>query len=201
MLHHSDNAEMMESILERSTLPVGIIDNVVDNLSNSMRQSLEEKYGDLAEFKTVKKALDKSLEMTRLTMMGFTSNDKELMRLIQQLEKSQKLSPFSALSMGNVQLFEVCISRILRVPLSNVRILLGDDAGFRLAYDRAQLPPPLLEATKLAVKALREAEAEGRDGSDMEHLERIINRMRELAPESDMRGVEQLAALLQHRLR
>ena len=70
-----------------------------------------------------------------------------------------------------------------------------------MAYDRAQLPPQLLEATKLAVKALREAEAEGRDGSDLEHLEHVIQRMREMATDADMSGVEQLAALLQYRLR
>ncbi|MBY0406863.1 MAG: DUF2336 domain-containing protein, partial [Rickettsiales bacterium] len=199
--HHKDNNEVLDALFQRSSVPVKVIESVVDNLSQGMRRTLEKKYGDLAEFKSVKKALDASLELTRLKMMGYASSDADLLRLVKQLDKQQRLSPFSALSMGNMQLFEVCLSRILRVPLSNVHTLLQDDTGFKVAYDRAQLPPHLLEATKYAVKALREIEASGKNEEEGQDMELMITRMRSMAPESAQGAVEQLAALLQHRLR
>ncbi len=199
--HHKNNPDVVESIFQRSTVPVAVIDKVVASLSQTMRKDLEKKYGDLAAMKAMRKALDQSLEMASMKMMGFASSDKELMRLIRQLEKNGKLSPFSALAMCNLQLFEVSLSRILRVPLKNVHILLKDASGFKIAYDRAQLPPHLFEATMLAVRALREAEEEGVVGADADHIEHIIGRMRLLAQGKGTMELEQLAVLMQHYLR
>ncbi len=192
--HHRENPDVMESIFQRSSVPVVVIEKVISNLSHTMRQSLEKKHGDLAEIKAMRKALEQSLEITSLKMMGYSSNDEELAKLIRQLEKTKKLSPFSALSMCNIQLFEVSLSRLLRIPLKNVHILLQDESGFKVAYDRVQLPPQLFRATLLAVLALRE------EGADT-HLEDIIMRMRALAKPEDMDGLEQLAAMMQHYLR
>lgn len=199
--HHKENPDVVEAIFQRSTVPVAVIEKVVSSLSITMRKDLEKKYGDLAEMKTMKKALDASLELTSLKMMGFTSTNDELVKLIRQLDKSKRLSPFSALSMGNLQLFEVSLSRMLRIPLKNVHILLQDATGFKVAYDKALLPPHLFEATMLAVRALREADLSGDVGTEDQFVEHIITRMREYAGEEDMDGVEQLAALMQHCLR
>lgn len=195
--HHKDNPEVVESIFQRSAVPVDVIEKVVSSLSQGMRKRLEDKYGNLVEFKAMKRALEKSLEMTSLKMMGFTSTDAELMRLIRQLDKKQKLSPFSALSMGNVQLFEVSLSRILRIPLKNVHILLQDEAGFKVLYERAQLPEDLCGATLIAVKALKAVDKPGESYS----IEHIIEQMRALASPDTINGVEKLAALMQHCLR
>lgn len=199
--HHRNNPEVVESIFQRSTVPVAVIDKVVGTLSQKMRTEMEKKYGNLNHMKAMKAALEQSLEAASLKMMGFTSNDRELMRMIRQLEKTGKLSPFSALAMCNLQLFEVSLSRILRVPLKNVHILLQDASGFKIVYDRAKLPAHLFEATMLAAQALRAAEQEGASGGDAAHIEDVIRRMRKMAKSENSAAVEQLAALMQHTLR
>ena len=198
--HHKDNPDVIESIFQRSTVPIAVIETVVASISHTMRQTLEKKYGDLGVMKSVRKALDHSLEMTTLKMMGFSSNDRELMRIVQQLEKKGKLSPFSALAMCNLELFEVSLSRILRVPLKNMHILLQDESGFKIAYDRAQLPPPFFKPTLLAVQALREAAEKPKESNEAIHIENIIARMRVLSQGQGVKELEQLAALMQHYL-
>jgi len=199
--HHKNNEQVVESIFQRSSVPMGVIEKVISNLSYNMKQSLEAKHGDLEKLSVMKKALDQSLEMTSIKMMGFSSSDAELMRLIKQLDKSQKLSPFSALAMCNLQLFEVCMSRILRIPLKNIHILIKDSAGFKVAYERAMLPPALFAPTLIAVRVLRDMSAEGVVvGDESSQVEAVITRMRKLAGTST-KELEQLVALMQHYIR
>ena len=68
---------------------------MIGRLSVTMRQDLELKYGDLVEFKEMRQALEQSLEMASLKLLGFKSSDEELMRVLTYLDGSNKLSPFA----------------------------------------------------------------------------------------------------------
>ncbi len=77
---------------------------------------------------------------------------------MRQLQIDEKLMPISALCIGNLNLFEVCMARILKVPVVNVRTLLFDSSnkGFKMLYERAGLPSSLYPATESLVEVLRE---------------------------------------------
>ena len=199
--HHSDNAEVMECIFQRNAVPVAVVEKIIAHLSDTMRQNLEKKYGNLGEIKVMKSALDQSLEVASLKMMGFTSSDKELMRVLHHLDETHKLSPFSALSMGNLQLFEVSLSRLLRIPHKNVHLLLQDATGFKTAYERAELPETLFEATALAVRAIRELEAESQKKGGYKEFSsgsQVLERMRKLSAGKDVKGADRFYAMMQH---
>jgi uncharacterized protein (DUF2336 family) len=200
---HGDSAEVVEPLLQRGAIPLAVVDQVIDRLSETMRQDLELKYGNLAELKEMRQALEKSLELTSLKMLGFTSSDEELMRVLKHLDGSNKLSPFAALSTANLQLFEVSLSRLLRVPLRNVHMLVVDPEGFRQAYSQAELPESLFEAAAMAVRAIRDLEQESLASLGYRRLPtpmEVMERMEELMVEQEVAGSEYLYALMKRNL-
>ncbi len=198
---YHDNAELMESIFQRNSLPVVVVDKIIERLSGTVRKRLEEKYGDLAEMKAMRETLDNSLELARIKIMGFKSSDKELAHLIKWLNDNNTLSPFSALSMGNLQLFEISLARLLHIPLANMHILLKDSSGFKTVYKQANLPPNLFEATELAVNSIRQLEEENmkkKGHKEIPSPSQIIERIKESSKNKKIEGVDHLCAMIQH---
>ncbi len=197
--HHSDSAHVVERVFQRNAVPVAVVEKVITRLSDNMRAQLENKYGNLHEFKEMKKALDQSLEITSLRMLGYQSSDQELMKLLNYLDSNNKLSPFSALSMGNLQLFAVSMSRLLRVPLKNIEKLLEAPNGLKAAYDQAELPESLFEAVALAVRAIAELEQESIKKTGFKEQctpFQVMNRMMELAQGRQIQGTDYLYAMI-----
>ncbi|MDE3059646.1 MAG: DUF2336 domain-containing protein [Pseudomonadota bacterium] len=197
---HSESEVIVESMIQRDTMPVAVLDKVITRISETMQKSLEQKYGNLSEFKEMKKALAQTLELTSLRLLGFKSENDELMKVLSHLDGSNKLSPFAALSMGNLQLYEVSMSRLLRVPLKNIQTLLKDPEGFRAVYEKAELPEALFEAAALAARAIRELEEKSvREGGIKPILRpsELLEYMQMLTAEEPVPGVEYLYALMQ----
>lgn len=197
--HHSDSAAVVEHVFQRNAVPVAIVEKVITRLSDNMKKNLEAKYGNLNEFKEMKKALDQSLEITSLRMLGYKSSDQELMRLLDYLDSNNKLSPFSALSMGNLQLFAVSLSRMLRVPLKNVEKLISSSAGLKAAYMQAELPDSLFEAVELAVRSIHELEEESVQKTGRKEKctpFQVMNRLTELSEGKHIQGADYLCAMM-----
>lgn len=197
--HHKDSVEVVERLFQRSAIPAATVDKVIDRLSNTMRKDLEQKYGNLAEFKEMKKALDQSLEITSLRMIGYKSTDQELMKLLDYLDSNNKLSPFSALSMGNLQLFAVSLSRMLHVPLKNVEILLKKPNGLKAAYDQAELPESLFAAVELAVRAIMDLEEVSVTKTGMKQIVtpfQVMDRMMQMSVGQHIEGTDYLYAMI-----
>lgn len=198
--HHQESDAVMEKMFQRVAIPVAIIDKVVERMSETLRQDLETKYGDLDEYKEMKKALDQSIEIASIRMHGYQSSDQELLKLIKHLDSQNQLSPFSALCMGNLQLFEVSFSRMLRVPLKNIHILMKDPNGLKNVYDKAELPESLFEAVQLAVQSIQELEAEfslNQVGyKQIPTPFNIMNRMVQLSAGRDVMGTDYLYAMM-----
>ncbi len=201
---HKESADVMGGILQRTSVPIAVLEKVIERVSDTMRQNLEQKYGNLVELKELRKALDQSLELTSLKMLGYKSNDQDLMKLINYLDGSNKLSPFSALTMGNLQLFEVSMSRMLRIPFKNMQTLMQDAAGFRAAYFKAELPESMFEAAELALQAIRDIERESVEKTGFKQVPtpfKIMERMRYLSDGRDVEGVDYLYAMMQQSTR
>ncbi len=201
---HSESAGVMGSVLQRTSVPVSVMEKVIERVSDTMRKTLEEKYGNLVELKELKKALDQSLELTSLKMLGFKANDQYLMRLINHLDGNNKLSPFSALCVGNLQLFEVSMSRILRVPFKNMQTLLSDPGGFKAAYMKAELPESMFEAAELAARAIREMENESVEQTGFKQMctpFQVMERMRHISQGNHVEGMDYLFAMMQQSTR
>ena len=201
---HSDSVAVMESLFERSSVPPAIVAKVIDKISDTMRGQLEEKFGNLMDHHELQKMFEQSLELTSLKMLGFHSDDKELLKVLDHLDGSNKLTPFSALSMANLQLFEVSLSRMLKIPLKNVQVLIQDSNGLKRAYFAADLPEFLYEATDLSIRALRAIDEESvkRTGfKDVISPFQLMQQMQNMAGGDEVEGVEYLYALMQQSTR
>jgi len=198
---HADSVEIVGALFQREALPVEVVEKVMARISGPMLQSLEQKYGDLVEKAEMKKALGRGLELTSLKMLGLKISDDELTRMVTQLESSEKFSPFFALCMGNLELFEVCMSRALRMPLSEVHFQLQSPHGFKTAYERADLPETMFEGTNLIVTAIAQLDKESLEETGSRQIcssFKIMDRMQRLAGGMAIDGIEYFYAILQH---
>lgn len=197
---HKTDVEIMSLLLQRNAVPVPIIEMAVDSLPKRVRAELTHAFGDLESFKKSRRALSHEHEEGTLKMMRFKSPDTALMSLIKQLSRDKRLSPFSALGMCNFGMFENSLSRLLQIPVRNVRLLLSDAQGFTVAYNRAALPDSLHDATHLAVRALMQLEDERRTSETQNAVDvaQVMARMRALSHNKSVSGLEQLFAIMQY---
>ena len=191
---HSESAEVVGSMLERCVIPISVIEKVVDRVSATLRESLEKKYGNLSELKEVRQTLDRSIELTRLKLIGLKTSDSQLTRLICELDENNRLPPFSALSMANLQLFEVSLARILRISLVNVHRLLRDPNGIKALYQKAALPDNMYEPVALCVEAIMALEEEAK--SIKPTPVQVMKRMRQMAGTKKIEKLDYLLAMI-----
>ena len=98
------------------------------------------------------------------------------------------------------------MSRLARVPLNNVKILLAEkgDEGFHGLYTKSELPESMMEAVSLAVKAMLELEksqaSKNIKALNFSPLE-VMEKMAQLSPKQDVPNLHYLLAMMQHHLR
>ena len=149
-------------MVEKGSLSVTLTEKLLKRVTGKIRESLDEKYQIIFESKQMKAEMEKNLQAAAAKMMGVRSADSRNRKLMDELQVKGKLGPFTALSMGNYQMFEVTLSRLAYVPLNNVRILLYDHGamGFKKLYEKAKMPEDLFPLVSLAVRALQTLDAE-----------------------------------------
>ncbi len=202
IVQHSESAKIVESMLERGTLPVTVADKLIQRVSTTIKEQLRQKYDGVFEDKHLDKLLEQSLEVATLKLMGLESNDDEINKLIRHLGDSGKISPFTALCMGNYHLLEVSLSRLARVPLHNVRILLQDkgDLGIHAIYQKAQLPEGLFQAVYTGIRAIQKLEADS--PSKLKYYRyspvQIMEKMIELSQGRNIPNMQYLLTMIQH---
>lgn len=155
---HQENRSIIASFFQRIRVPSGILKSLIQRLSESMRASLEQQFGNLDEQQELQSLLHKSIERTTLRLLGFQSTDVQLMHSLRLLEGSRKHMLFLALGMAKMEIVELCLARVLCVPLRNIRRLLADENGVRGVYEAAELPEYLFEATQVTLRAIQALE-------------------------------------------
>ena len=153
---HAGSEAIVQSMIERGSLPIAVAEKMMEKVSGAIREKLKVKYDGLVEAKKLDKIVEQSLEVGTLKLMGLKTTDADLLKMLKSLGDTGKLSPFTALCMGDWHLFEVSMSRLARTPLNNVKILLNEkgEDGFNGLYEKADLPMSMQAAVGLAVKAM-----------------------------------------------
>lgn len=188
---HGEDEDIVKTMATRDALPVNVAEKMISSIGGALQEELVSKYGHLIP--NINEVVSKSQEAATLKFMGVDSTDKEIRNMVEGLEKtseiaheiytrdaemteemvklesSGRLTPISALCMGNLSLFEISLSRITNIPVANVRKLLQDDSwrGLEALYNRAKLPPTLYEAVKIVIKVVREMDEEAKENSAM----------------------------------
>ena len=158
----SVNENIVSAILEKGSLSVSVTDKLLKSVSSQIRESLDSKYHVIFENKQLKKEMEKNLELATASIMGQRSANAQHKKLREELHASGKLVPLMALSSCNYQMFEITLSRLARVPLNNLRILLYEHGalGLERLCKKAELPDNLFGVIDITVRALQSFEAE-----------------------------------------
>lgn len=214
---HSSDGEIMETLTHREELPVSVVEKVIKKVGGTLQGELVQKYGHIIP--DISNMVEKSQEAATLKFMGLKSSDSEIKSMVDKMDRTRdianeiyesdadltktveslglsgRLTPISALCMGNLELFEIGIARITKIPVANVRKLLKDDSGQGLEalYNRAKLPENIYSAVKLVIKVIRDIDEEAKNKSNVkktanELITRLLN-----AADSEKEDVENLS--------
>lgn len=202
---HAQNEAIVQSMIEHGSLPIAVAEKMMEKVSGVIREKLKEKYEGQLDGNKLNKVVEQSLEVATLKLMGLKTSDKELVGLLKHLGETGKLSPFTALCMGDWHLFEVSMSRLARVPLNNVRILLAEQGGegFHRLYIKSELPESMMEAVGLAVRAMLALEQAQTGAIKLMKFSpvAVMEKMTELSNKRDIPNLHYLLAMMQHHLR
>ena len=190
--------QIVHAMVEKGSLSVTLTEKLLKRVTGKIRESLDEKYQIIFESKQVKAEMEKNLQAAAAKMMGLRSTDARNRKLMDELQVKGKLAPFTALSMGNYQMFEVTLSRLALVPLNNVRILLFEhgEIGFKKLYEKAKMPEDLYGVVSLAVRALQTLDAEAPKPVMNHRPKDMFERMKLLAGNQEVNYLDFFVSLM-----
>lgn len=168
-----DNVKLIEQVVDHRSITVEVTEKILEKVSSAIKEKIEIKY--LAQKNKIDEAFDKTKEVAAIKLMGAEGSDEELIslinfidkhgsnaeeiysshskigKIIERLEEIGKLTPLTALCMGNLNLFEITMARIAKIPVFNVKKLLIDKSGmgFKALYEKTNLPESTYDAVKL----------------------------------------------------
>jgi len=175
----SDNEKILGALLNHNAATMEIAERVMGKLSTSLRERLDDKYKEaLGKLGGV---FDKSREAATIKFLGAKTTDEELTRLmnyleenssfatelhnknsrlagmIESLEISGKLTPFTALCMGSMSLFEITLARLAKISIYNAKKLTADESGrgLKALYEKAGLPVSMYNAVQLVINVIK----------------------------------------------
>ena len=177
---HGDIERVQKPLIERDKLPVSVAEKLVTRISDELKSYLVTHH-DLPEHLAADIILQ-TRERATIGLVSSGADEDELVALIDQLRKSGRLTPsiiLRSLCVGDMPFFEVAVSMLADVPITNARILIHDegDLGFKSLYDRAGLPKRLYVAFRSAVDLNLGVESERTDDDPEVIMRRMLERV------------------------
>jgi uncharacterized protein (DUF2336 family) len=175
----ADSERVKASMVHRAGLPASIAERLVVLVSDKL-QSYLVSHHELP----LSLATDVVMQSREHATLHFSlgSSEQELEKLVRQMHRNQRLTPLlvmRALCLGDMLFFEMAMSVMAKVPVSNARILIHDAEpnGLASLYERAGMPPRLLPAVRVAVGVIRGTEFDGGERDRERHRSRVITRI------------------------
>ncbi len=174
-----DSDAVKESMVHRAVLPIAFAERLVTMISDQLRDHLVSHH-------EVSSALASDIVLhgqeRAVLLLSHGSNQAELLRLIRQMHRNQRLSAslvLRAICSGHVGFFVTALAVMARVPVHNAEVLVNDSGGRGLIslYEKAGMPPHLLPAVRIAVEV---AQGTGLDGGERDlerYRARVISRV------------------------
>ncbi len=203
--NYDESTSVTDSLTRRPNLPPVISERVVSALAERLQAYLVSKHD--VSLDVASTLILQARERATVTLIDYGSSEAELENLIDQLDRKDRLTPsllLRVLCVGDLNFFERAISKLTKLPLPNVRILIHDKGmlGLEPLYRRAGLPDGLFPAFRAAVSLVVETDYDGGRNDRQRYVERIMQRMltifedptTEIAPHD----IEYLMTKLQH---
>jgi uncharacterized protein (DUF2336 family) len=177
---YAESDAVADSISRRPNLPAEVSERVVNAIAERLQDYLRNKHHLSPD--SVSNVLLQARERATASLLDMGSSDAELERLVDQLHRGSRLSPWlllRALCMGDMPFFEVALSKIADVPVQNTRTLIHDQGrlGLQSLYKQTDLPERLYPAFRAAVDVARETSYDGGHNDRERYVGKMIERM------------------------
>jgi uncharacterized protein (DUF2336 family) len=175
----ADSNRVKTGMVHRASLPVTIAERLVVIVSEKLQAHLVSHHELPASLAT--DIILQSRERATLHL-SLGSNEHELERLIRQMHRNHRLTPFMvlrALCLGDMAFFEVAMAVMAKVPVTNARILIHDAGpnGLTSLYEKSGMPQRLLAAVRVAADVVRGTEFDGGERDRERFRSRVITRI------------------------
>lgn len=197
--------DIMGSVVKRENLPLTVVENMLNIVSDTVARELKGKYG------TATKKLDEEARKTResmtLNLLDTTTSPDEVQALVDQLYDAGRLTPsiiLTALCRGNFAFFEVSLSKMAGIPTANARKLINDkgELGFRSLYNKAELPGSMYEACRLVLNVMKDmAQAGDVNPGSIHYANRVVEKILTRAEGRDIENLAYIIALIRQSIR
>ncbi len=194
-----DNEDMAEKLAKRPSLPVAVVEKLMNAVSEEIASKLEVTYR--IDREQIVSQAHHALEQTTLELIAIRNDREQTQQLVRQLYDSDRLTAsliINALCHGNLDFFELSLATLAQIPADNAHILILDRGklGFRAIYDKSGLPMTMMDAVRLLLTAVRRTIADGVIPGSMGFPNYVINHMTALASENPVENFSYMLALI-----
>ena len=171
--------DVQAPMVRRSVLPVTIVERLVHQVSENLREHLLTHHEMPASI-----AADLILQARERATIGLStdSSEDDVERLVNQLYNNGRLTPsivLRALCMGDMKFFEYAMARRVGIPVLNARMLIHDsgELGLDGLYGKSGMPHSFYPAVKAAISVAKEMSYDGEEGDRERYARRMLERV------------------------
>lgn len=205
MADHSESEDVVNNLVQRANLPVTVVENLLNIVSDSVAAELKNKYTGVSE--KLEQEAKRAREQMTLKLLDTTTDPDEVEALVAQLHEANRLSPsiiLTGLCRGNFAFFESSLAKVAGIPVANARQLINDkgDLGFKSLYKKAGLPESMFEPCRLVLSVMHEMHQNGdmRPGN-INFANRVVEKLFIKANGRDIENMAYIIALIRQNFR
>jgi uncharacterized protein (DUF2336 family) len=174
-----DDDAVKESIAHREKLPINIAERLVALVTDQVKNYLLSHHELPPDVAT--DVVLQTRDVTTITL-SHGSREDELLRLIDEMHRRERLTPFlvlRALCLGDLEFFEAAMGALANVPVANARSLIHDAGpnGLRSLFEKSGLPARLLPAIRVALEVVQGVKFDGGEHDLERYRARVITRI------------------------
>lgn len=205
MADHAQSEDVVSNLVQRANLPVTVVENLLNIVSDSVAAELKSKYTGVSE--KLEQEAKRAREQMTLKLLDTTTDPDEVEALVAQLHEANRLSPsiiLTGLCRGNFAFFESSLAKVAGIPVENARKLINDkgDLGFKSLYKKAGLPDSMFEPCRLVLAVMHEMHQNGdmRPGN-INFANRVVEKLFIKANGRDIENMAYIIALIRQNFR
>lgn len=200
----NNNTEMADKLASQPSLPVVVVEKLMNAVSQGISVKLSKAYG--IDREQLESGAHHALEQTTLDLIAIHNDRQQTAQLVSQLYHSDRLTAsliINALCHGNLDFFEFSLAMLAQIPPDNARLLISDRGrlGFNAIYDKSGLPMSMLEAVRLLLHAVRRTIADNIKPGSASFPNHVITHMIALAKETPVENFSYMLALIRQNVK
>jgi len=194
---------VIESLVDRKSLPITLVERLINEVSGVVGEELKQKYNLSAE------QLDKETASSRddvmLRMLQHDVAEEEVFALVKQMGAEDRLTPslvMTALCRGQLSFFTAALAHYANIPYSNAKKLVSDkgEFGFKGLYGKSGLPETMFEAIRLILQVVKSMQGDDAIPGSLLYANRLVERVLAAAGNKEVEYLPYFLALIRQNI-